>query len=175
MTDLEMDRFALRTFEIKPASGLFGSLQVSGNHWVDGTCTAQCLKDDINFYGWWRHERPEPHIPPGDNCRCGIYGSLNLANLIKQYPYQCRRCVAVIAAEGETIIGSRGLRTQYARVAALWSPERELRKTAKMQFTGAEIFKRCSKMLAAYGLEMGESEDIIDCGGSDWWNADQPR
>ena len=176
MTDevgLEVDRFALRTFQVTPA-GRLASISVSGDHWADGTCSAQCLKDDVNFFGWWRGEANIPHKAPGWDCRCGIYGSLNLANLIRQYPHHARSIVAVIAAEGQTIIGSRGLRAQYARVVAFWTPERSIKRRASKQFRGAEYYKRCSKMLAAYGLERGEApHDGVSLTPADWWIADQ--
>lgn len=127
VAELEVARYALRTFKFS-RDGL-ESVAVPNRDWNNGVCEAHCRRAVMN--GWWgpmwfsivggavEIQEPTPHTSPDLNCSCGIYGSLSLDNLTAQYDY-ARNLVTVIAAEGITIIGSRGLRTQYARVVAWW-------------------------------------------------------
>ena len=100
--------YALRTFVIRDGQ-LDSVVQKGGGHWNDGVCEAQCVGGD--------HEAPAP------DCRCGIYGALSLAVLYRQYPQETSHIVAVIAAEGRTMMGTVGLRTSAARVVAWWCAE----------------------------------------------------
>src|ERR1700758_3506082 len=142
MSDPEVGRFALRTFKVR--EGHLSSVVAthSGQHWEGGVCRARCvIFDDYSFFdesmaritraAIARHRDPSKyreglskflkHDAPHEDCRCGVYGSLNLENLRRQY-HESLNLVAVIAAEGETIIGTRGLRTEFARVVAYWTP-----------------------------------------------------
>jgi hypothetical protein len=103
----EVARYALRTFVIR--DGQLSSVIKGGGHWNEGVCEAVCLDED--------HEAPAP------GCRCGIYGALSLQTLYSQYPKATSRIVAVIAAEGKTMLGTVGLRTAAARVVAYWCAE----------------------------------------------------
>jgi hypothetical protein len=135
-----------------------------GSDWEDGTCEATCRSG---------------HQAPHEGCHCGIYGSLSYAGLLLQYP-QARHLVTVIAAEGTTIIGTRGLRTQFARVVAYWAdvirpdeaaewssrlflgqppsplPGRQpsFRELARKQFKGSEEFECPTEMVERYGLSL---------------------
>ena len=102
----EVARYALRTFVIR--DGQLSSVIKGGGHWNEGVCEAVCLAED--------HEAPAP------GCRCGIYGALSLQTLYSQYPKAASRIVAVIAAEGKTMLGTVGLRTAAARVVASGAP-----------------------------------------------------
>ena len=123
--------------------------------WEDGTCTATCNRYNLS------HAR-NPHEPPDEQCSCGIYGSLSYADLIQQFREQARSIVTVIAAEGATIVGERGLRTQYARVVAYWvAPtgvwpdfQNVACEVAAGQFEGAEAFDTPLEMVEAYGLAL---------------------
>ncbi|BCP41448.1 hypothetical protein MINTMi27_15410 [Mycobacterium intracellulare] len=177
--ELEVARYALRTFHqiLKPQAfniydkgiGMLpttladfyelGSIAIGGNHWSDGTCTAKCLGGMGMTFSCgdprcpWCNRNIINHEAPHDKCSCGIYGCLSLEWLRGQYPDKVSNIVAVIAAEGQTIIGTRGLRTQFARVVAYWCingggyPE-----MAKRQFVGAQRYLGMSEMLRAYGL-----------------------
>ena len=127
------------------------NIVVPGHYaWLrDGTCRAKCF----TFRGW--------HPSPLLDCCCGIYGSLSLEVLVRQYPYETSNIVAVIAVEGETIIGSRGLRTEYARVVAWWSKWGKYRRQARNQFATADQYGDIDSMLFRYGLprEMDEPDD----------------
>lgn len=140
--DFEVGRFALRTFLMyngKPES-LCANTLGRGN-WVQGVCEANCYS---HLFERGRYPRPsmryvrsrltgriidvvcepsEPkpnnHPAPDISCTCGIYGSLSLEHLQGQYR-GARDLVAVIAAEGNTVVGTHGLRTERARVVAFW-------------------------------------------------------
>jgi hypothetical protein len=103
------------------------------------------------------------HEAPAEKCHCGIYGTLNLAHLMSQYPHDAANIVTVIAAEGNTILGSRGLRTAYARVVGYWSPVPEIRSIAERQFYDARFFEDIDEMLAHFELPTGwpDQEDAF--------------
>jgi hypothetical protein len=139
--DIEVGRYALRTFKIdynrlELKSMTQGSSE--STHWRHGTCEATCLIRN--------------HIAPYEGCSCGIYGTLNLDSLIRQYAFTARDIVAVFAAEGKTIVGEVGLRTAAARVVAWWSPLRGVRRICEVQCEGAKKFDDLDTMLAAYGF-----------------------
>jgi hypothetical protein len=108
------------------------------------------------------------HTAPYLDCHCGVYGSLSLNHLIDQYRFETMKIITVIAAEGETIIGSRGLRTQYARVVAYWSPFRKFRRAADAQFEGAQHFKSLEEMLSEYQLPRYLPDPENTPGGRHW-------
>jgi hypothetical protein len=152
--------------------------------WADGTIQARCVKERPYFsrnggigssvYSWgsirpiWD---PEPHIAPALDCTCGAYGSLSLNHLTRQYPVATHGIVAVIAAEGRTIIGTRGLRTQYARVVAYSSRESDILSAAQRQFKDAEEYKDVEQMVKDFGLPIEHQvEDKNDhTSMSEWW------
>lgn len=195
VVDLEVGRFALRTFRF--ADGRAESLLSSGE-WRDGICEARCLPFCTtlgfvyNMLGF-SHDQPHGlHRSPHEGCDCGIYGSLSLGHLRTQYPEQTERFVAVIAAEGRTIIGSRGLRTERARVVAYWVqpppmggvydlvamlfPDSSSSKTtclariASESFPGAMRYSNPYEMAISYGVSI-EAQDGPDVGGPSWWTA----
>lgn len=157
--DIEIGRYALRTFKITD-EGL-GSV-VKKFTWKNGVAIATCMADK------------NCKSPPGDGCACGIYGTLDLPALVRQYEHESRKCVAVIAAEGTTVIGNTGLRTAAARIVAYWcrreataggariesngplqlevSRPLSLRKFFAEQCPDAQHFEAMEQMLAAYGL-----------------------
>lgn len=113
------------------------------------------------------------HEAPDIDCRCGVYGSLNLENLRRQYA-EALFMVAVIAAEGKTIIGTRGLRTEYARVVAFWTPWYQffMRRVAVKECPDATSYKDLNLMLKDYGIPRkadGSIEPIKNA--STWWLA----
>lgn len=170
MSDVELGRLALRTFrvsnpydhkypqprilmspsisscydEIGPYSQMT-SIAARGLAWSDGTCSASCVSDMRELIN------DEVHEAPGKDCGCGIYGTLSLYHLKSQYPSQANKCVAVIAAEGNTLMGSRGLRTQYARVIAYWCVEKYAPICIR-QFEGAKHFCTVKEMLDEFGI-----------------------
>jgi hypothetical protein len=116
---------------------------------------AQCAKREGLWYGglWaadWLTSFNSDHKTPEPSCTCGVYGALDLDVLCSQYPDLARDLVAVIAAEGITIVGDKGLRTEAARVVAYWSPNWYIRKICARQCGSARRFTDLDAMLAAY-------------------------
>lgn len=110
--DLEVGRYALRTFRFSDDDFLPILNTPNRGGWTrEGTCVATCFSPP-------NYPR-DLHEAPCLECECGIYGSHSLQDLHAQYSYAWY-FVAVIAAEGKTIVGSRGLRTERARVVAYW-------------------------------------------------------
>lgn len=134
ISDIEVGRHALRTFNLR--EGTLKSV-VKDHTWDGGVAIAECLTNH------------PCEAPPGKGCTCGIYGTVTLGSLIKQYREQAARSVAVFAAEGETIIGSQGLRTAAARIVAYWVRDDEDAKIFA-QCEGAQRFTDVGEMLAAY-------------------------
>lgn len=131
--DVEVARYGLRTFNTQ--SGRLGSVAMSA-HWDKGVIEAKCLKESstsIRITQWGDEvlEYSPTHRAPQENCSCGAYATVDLQSLIKQYAPRARINVAVIAAEGPTIIGAKGMRTSAARVVAFWTPEDALGRQAK--------------------------------------------
>lgn len=182
IVDLEVGRFALRTFRVTD-SGVCTSIAFPDiPSWVDGVCSAKC-------YSHRNHE-----TVPELECTCGIYGSLSYRCLVGQYP-EALKLTAVMAAEGTTIIGTRGLRTQRARVVAYhyslleWPigqaiKPRWVARHCESNFPGAKRYKNPRKMIDDHGLEWGfepgQSANFHSAlsafggtggGGSNWWTS----
>ena len=158
LPDIEVARYALRTFHIDAhARALVPVVMKHDRHaWDGGVCVASCHRG---------------HTPPADGCRCGVYGATSLCSLLEQYPRLAANIVAVIAAEGSTIIGNSGLRTQAARVVAYWCrPSRQLDKARAVlaeQCPSATPYDECGAMLAAYHLPVG----LDEFGAKSWTGA----
>lgn len=142
--DIEVGRVALRTFKVDYRTKELRSITQPGSHWKGGVCTAICLA-----------KKSLQHTTPSIYCVCGIYGTLTLDALRQFGPLCIRDIVTVIAAEGITIIGPTGLRTERARVIAYWSPARGIRKLAAKQFEGARHFDDLQALLDEYDLPAG--------------------
>lgn len=171
--DIEVARYALRTFNVKDRRLMPVAMPVE-DAWKGGVCQAECVPNPwtmtVSALASWvvvtgdDVAAPDPnHAAPAEGCHCGIYGCLTIDRLVKQYPLQCMEIVAVIAVEGNTIIGEIGLRTQAARIVAYWSPKRKVRKICADTCDGAIGFAKLDDMLAAYGFEpAGASEPRDD-------------
>ncbi len=96
--------FALRTFRVS-ANGFLLPLSFTSADWADGTCIARCGRG---------------HAAPADGCTCGVYSLRDLRDLRLQY-WTARRLVAVVALEGQTVEGTKGWRSQAARVIDVWT------------------------------------------------------
>lgn len=141
--DVEVARYALRTFRPMPGPDnkqFLTSVSMSQDDWVNGICSAICRSG---------HD----HAPPFDGCSCGIYGTLDLPHLMTQYLTYAEKVVTVIAAEGTTVIGDRGLRTAHARVVAYWvnpNDDTGILSMCQQQFASADIYTDRDAMLATY-------------------------
>lgn len=149
--DIEVARYALRTFNVR--DGRLMPVAMPVDAWKGGVCQAECVPNPWTMTAPWLVVAPDPnHDAPAEGCHCGIYGCLTIDRLVKQYPLQCMEIVAVIAVEGNTIIGEIGLRTQAARIVAYWSAKKNVRKICADTCGGATGFATLDDMLAAYGF-----------------------
>ena len=210
LPDVEVGRFALRTFALRYIRVTDPALRYTGwetvtdlvqrfgwweegpnavvkvwaspsyakdGDWEDGTCTATCSRGPQvnrklrqNKLGQNVYTHEAAHQVPDMDCSCGIYGSLSYADLIHQYKRNAHNIVAVVAAEGATVIGDRGLRTAFARVVAYWvGPDPVHIKVAEVQFSGAKRFDSITDMLPAYGLALLPPGVEPDGSGPNWW------
>lgn len=113
LPDIEVGRYALRTFWL--GHGSLRSLY-QDFYWDQGTAIAECRSDS------WSPPHPDQEVP-AHKCGCGLYGTLTIEQLLREYGSYAKDTVAVIAAEGSTYIGTKGLRTAAARVVAFWHPD----------------------------------------------------
>jgi hypothetical protein len=151
VTDVAVARYALRTFNLDARHRVLLPITAPGwsraahKVWQAGTCSAHCDEGSL-------------HAAPADDCGCGIHGATDLRSLLLDYPHLAARIIAVIAAEGVTIVGAEGLRTAGGRVVAYWChPSSELnlaREIFAEQCPDAVSFTDCDAMIAAYGLRM---------------------
>lgn len=105
---------------------------------------------------------------------CGIYGSLSYGDLVLQFPGPASGIIAVIAAEGDTIIGTRGLRTAYARVVAYGVvQQKEYERAAYQQFPDATRCESATELVKRYGLAThgvhGEMTGFGVQATASWW------
>lgn len=138
------------------------STAMQGSYWKDGVCEAVC-RIPVNAHKNLLIELAalttgvEPvygHQAPQEDCHCGIYAAHTLQVLRDQFIGYVDDIVAVVAAEGQTIIGDKGFRTQRARVVAYWCSD-SVAPTAADQFSEAQRYADVSPMLADYGLDDG--------------------
>ncbi|MFZ0902564.1 MAG: hypothetical protein WAN71_01515 [Mycobacterium sp.] len=145
--DFEVGRYGLRTFRVdRNARALLPVVREDRDAWAGGVCVARCAHGHT-------------HSPPGEGCNCGVYAATSLGSLLGQYPRNASNIVAVIAAEGPTIIGSSGLRTSAARVVAYWCHPSPRLGTARavlaQQCRDAKAYDDCGAMLAAHHMPLG--------------------
>lgn len=152
--EVEVARYGVRTFGIDTRHRQLLPLAPGGiayarlrreQVWAGGTCRAVC----------WRNPH---HVAPVDDCTCGIYAATSLQALHEQYRRPAQRIVAVIAAEGPTIIGERGMRTSAARVVAYWCAPTPAMATARevmaTECAGAVPYDDIDAMLVAHHIRM---------------------
>lgn len=152
-----------------------------GEDWRDGTCAAVCHASGKRTAAEMTGIHKD-HTAPNEHCTCGIYGSLSYADLISNFRHYANFIVTVIAAEGITIIGDRGLRTQYARVVAYWTAPNSVnwqldngsapRTLSAQQFQGAKRYECPVEMVEAYGLALlPPAKKLGGNGAASWWTA----
>lgn len=176
LVDIEVARYAIRTFEIRRYSGEVWSVSQGPGHWKDGVCKAECLvsRPVYDWQGMMTDFRMRSHPAPQLGCSCGAYGALSLESLRSQYATLASRVIAVMAAEGSTVIGPRGLRTAYARIVAWWSPFRDTdtKRVCAPNFPDAKRFMLLDNMLRAYHIpvkqEIPEGKIALGYRGGYW-------
>jgi hypothetical protein len=185
MDDIELGRVAVRTFALDYGLEKFHSLAAPGDHWSTGSCSAVCIgnvtsvghSNGIDKKGKVRHD----HLAPNLVCTCGIYGALYLDTLTRQFHALTGQTLAVIAAEGVTLIGSRGLRTQYARVLGYWLGDYgtfdfKVRDIAARQFVNARSYEDPIALIRAFGIPLMAPGNLAlqrGGGGAGWWTSEE--
>jgi hypothetical protein len=134
----------LRTFRVDE-SGLLLPLYSEGV-WYDGINTATCSPPTGH------HDRGA-HPVPSDECECGFYayGSPEAA---RQYR-QARYVQAVVSCWGGVAAGTQGVRSEHARVDALWLSPRApawLRSRVASRYPSARMYADADAMLAEHPL-----------------------
>lgn len=106
--EIRVGRYGLREFRINRRHKVLTPIaahhmrHIQTDSWRGGTCIAVCGRGN---------NHPSPH----PDCTCGIYAS----NYVAALPWH-GGVIAVIAAEGDTIVGDDGFRTAAARIVAYW-------------------------------------------------------
>jgi hypothetical protein len=91
------------------------------------------------------------HAVPDPDCSCGFYAYAT-ADAAAEYPH-ARHVLAVVACWGHVIAGTRGLRTEHARVEAIWmSPAvpRELVAQVTRRYADTTIYADRDQMLTQH-------------------------
>ncbi len=147
MTELQVGVHGLRTFRVSDDGHLLPVTSVDDS-WRGGVCIARCRRTPL-------------HSAPVDRCRCGIYSFRSLQVLREQYE-PGNYLVAVVALEGQTLAGSKGWRSQAARVVALWVEPGALPDPLLAlliaNLPGVAVFGSAGDMLAGYP-ELSEGVD----------------
>lgn len=130
MSDIEIGRYGLRTFRLS-GKGLHSLYKPTT--WHGGKAIAGCLSmggtlgplvATFSSVRDWNSGIPFEggHAAPADSCTCGLYSCTTLQSLVRQYGEELKGSgVAVVAAEGNTIVGEQGMRTAAARIVAYWT------------------------------------------------------
>jgi hypothetical protein len=134
---------ALRTFRIGRDARLyplFGTVA-----WTEGTNTARCRATATR-----RHVDPE-HAVVDPNCTCGFYAYAD-EPAAAEYPHS-RHVLAVVACWGRVVAGTRGLRSEHARVESIWmSPTvpADLAAQVVENYPATSAYDDRAEMLAAH-------------------------
>ena len=100
---------ALRTFRIGRDGRLYPLF--SDDRWSAGVNTARCRNQGTGS------DEPQ-HLVVEPGCTCGFY-AYGDEQAAAEYLHS-RHVLAVVACWGRVVAGTRGLRSQYARVEAIW-------------------------------------------------------
>ncbi len=140
---------ALRTFRLADDGRLYPLY--SATPWRAGANTATCHRDHDGAAGGSARV-------PAEGCTCGYYAYGRLAYAREESA--ARHVLAVVAASGTVIAGTRGIRAQTARIEALWLGRRagdELAAQVGARYPGVPLFRDRDRMLAAHPLTDLES------------------
>jgi hypothetical protein len=139
----------LRTFRVD-AGGLLLPLY-SHEAWYDGVNVASCTPptgDRDRF----------PHAVPDEDCECGFY-AYGTAAAVRRHR-QSHYVQAVVSCWGQVVAGTQGVRSQYARVDAIWlAPQAPdwLRRRVALRYPSARLYAGVDAMLAEHPLS------ALDC------------
>ncbi|SDI77318.1 hypothetical protein SAMN05444157_0090 [Frankineae bacterium MT45] len=131
---------AVRSFGLSDDGNLF---PVGGSDapWTPGKNTARCI-------------RGNSHDAPATDCTCGFYAYLDPAWITQRHGIT-GTITAVVSCWGQLIAGSRGVRAEFARIAALHLPAdvpREVVAEVTALHPEVEIYRDIQQMYAAHPL-----------------------
>lgn len=134
----------LRTFRVDE-SGLLLPLY-SSLSWYDGVNTAACAPPT------GEHPRAD-HVVPSQDCECGFYayGTEQAA----RHNRHMRYVQAVVSCWGEVIAGTHGVRSQHARIDAIWlhpNVPSWARHRVAQRYPSARVYGDRAAMLAEHPL-----------------------
>lgn len=140
--------YAVRTFRVSTDDGSLIPIAQSGQFqaWRSGAADAVCA-------------RAREHVAPDEDCTCGVYAFGSVEELERQY-VQTRRVLAVVACHGKVISGTKGVRAQHARVAALWldpGMPRTLVQKVRQRYAHLPVFTDREAMLAEFPVSRLET------------------
>lgn len=126
---------AIRGFDLSD-DGLLFPIGRAGAPWTPSVNTARCLL-------------VPSHTAPVPGCRCGFYAYL--------HPDWAEHgaILGVVSAWGDTIVGTRGIRAQYARIEAVCLPSdvpAEVRAAVQRRYPGIVVLDSTKAMLARFPL-----------------------
>ncbi len=134
---------AVRTFRVGPGGALYPLF--SNTPWGDGANTARCRAVRLAAVSGPSHPAPDP------DCTCGFYGYASDA-AAGEYP-NARHVLAVVACWGRVVAGTRGLRTEHARVEAIWmsaTVPAELAAMVRERYRSVSVYTDKATMLAEH-------------------------
>lgn len=126
---------AVRAFQLGD-DGLLFPLVPGPGPWRSGVNTASCTAEEA-------HQAPDPH------CTCGFY-----AYFSPGWVYG-GSVAAVVSLWGQTIVGSRGVRAQHARIEAVCAPSDvpdEVVERMRAAYPHAAIYRELRLMIDAHPL-----------------------
>ncbi len=144
---------ALRTFRIGPGGLLYPLF--GDRPWTPGPNTSYCRLPQPTDQALAPRT---PHPAPDPDCGCGFYAYADDASA-GEYPHS-RHVLAVIACWGHVIAGTRGVRSQHARIEALWmSPTvpAELKAAVTAHYPDLSVYDTKTAMLSEH------SPTLLDC------------
>jgi hypothetical protein len=133
---------ALRTFRIGPGGVLYPLF--SNDAWSAGVNTAHCRSPESRG-----DDTAHAVVEPG--CTCGFY-AYGDEDAAAEYP-NARHVLAVVACWGRVVAGTRGLRSQHARIEAIWmSPTvpADLAAAVADRYPSTEVYVDKPAMLLAH-------------------------
>jgi hypothetical protein len=134
---------ALRTFRIGPDARLYPLFGTE--HWADGTNTARCRVVDNGRRSDAEHRVVDPA------CTCGFYAYAD-EPAASEYPH-ARHVLAVVACWGRVVAGTRGVRSEHARVEAIWMSDAvpaDLAASVAENYPTMRTYSDRAAMLAAH-------------------------
>jgi hypothetical protein len=134
---------ALRSFRIGRGGQLYPLF--GDEPWSAGTNTAHCRAS-----GLFSHSQAE-HLVVSPDCTCGFY-AYGDGDAAAEYPHS-NNVLAVVACWGRVVAGTRGLRSQHARIEAIWMSSTvpaDLAATVADQYPAVTVYDDRATMLAEH-------------------------